>query len=253
MSPGIWLLLFAPVLIFAVGVLLPFLTGTFRYKAQLGDQIRWMRDWISQMQGNLELTPTEVTSEQQYVLISRLERRIREKFNENTLFPFLQTNLAGLREDDSQRRYAQITDQRREVSAGTDAIGADVSLAVVDGDPSGRSRISQDIRRAKEAITRANPFGSAVAAQQEETLLRFIREEKGKLVEWDTSYSQISQLLDLRQSIENTDRKEVVKYLHDKKNLLSAEHRDLDALKKQYPCPASAGSLNVLGSPLALR
>ena len=234
-SPGIWLLLSTPTLILVLGGLLPYLAGTFRYKTELANQIQWRREWISEMLGVLKSPSAELTESERVKLIRSLDQEIRDKFNENTLFRTLQDDLTvWLERSQGQEQRAQIIDQQVRVNGATGESLTGTAVAVRDGDRNeDRGSIRDNLRKAKTAISGTYSLLPTAEANSWEQARAFIHREREKLIEWDTSFSNIYELLNLRQSTVDFDQKGLLEHLTEKaKNLLQKE-KDMSGEKKK--------------------
>src|SRR5262249_13492429 len=150
--------------------------------------------------------PTETRRRERDQLVNTLEQRIRDKFDENKLFSFLQNDRAAWREEMSVRTPALLTDQSGQ--GDTNAGETPTGTALVRNDVAAGSRgILHDIGRAREAIRHTAPILPPGQAQQRERLRAFVLEEGANLLEWDASLKHVDQLLGLREQLEEFEQK----------------------------------------------
>lgn len=227
-SPGLWLLLTVPVLILLFGGILPFVAGSFRYKAAVASQRQWRLRWISQMLKVLQLPSTAELQEERSRLVDELDGEIRFRLSENPLMEKLEEAPKSTRLKEAE----PIIDQRDEGAEliPVDAIGPDVLRQL------SPSNIRVHILAARNALKGENlsrEYRLPYFPKWVEQIRELIATHREKLPVWDPSFFHLSELLDLRNSFVDTEKKDLRTYLNYKLQRVKDESIELEKTKKK--------------------
>ena len=233
-SREVWILLSSPVIILMIGGLLPFVVGTFRYRVERSNQMRWRLNWISSMLRALKLPLSADVESERSSLLSTLAKEIESRFSQNELFSVLEADFHAGRERQPDPTEVSVLAYQKEISVFTPqqpALGVPGgAVAIPGGMPTPATfSVREKIIRARGALGRKSSIPQLGKSNALETVRNLVQSEREHLVKWDISFSQINELLDLLQWSSN--QQAAIQYLEDKKAQLNQESKEASGSK----------------------
>lgn len=209
---SVGVLLSVPVLLYVAGCLLPFVAGTYRYRAVLESRVAWRRKWISEMMSVMKLPAADTTVREARRLTAAIDRQITDSFTRDRLFRSLQqdwSNLPAAPPEAVQPAALAEPAGGAEVATRAATIPARTLLGMSEPD---RVELRQQVRFARDALRGA--LGQGVTTQKD--IRSILQQERESLVEWNSSFAFLSELLDLREATVDYNQRGLQEYLRSK-------------------------------------
>src|SRR5579859_629180 len=193
---SVGILLSVPVLLYIAGCLLPFVVGTYRYRAVLENRMAWRRQWVSEMMSIMKLPAADTTIREARRLTTAIDREITDRFTQDRLFRTLQQDWSNLPATPSQgTEPAALAEPPGDAEGRARAVTVPARNFFGMSEPD-RVELRAQVRFARDALR----GGLAQAVTTETDIRSILQQERESLVEWNSSFAFLSELLDLREA-----------------------------------------------------